>query len=241
MIRNLFKKRKEKIDEDALLAGKKLVEEMQQENKVEQKPSNIQIDFFATKKEKELREFLIGFAEKHFLTPRNSRYCAIKFENGYIYELQENGGEKGFLSDVLKKINEKENVIIELSDKRRVRISKEGSKIKTISLTEDDKGKTTLLEKKDKMLSLYTPNLSLLVFGLSLTSVGILALLTSFIFKYILLNENKEIEFYEIKYKTPYEASLDDQMKINEFEKINKMEYTENKGWKYDKVSYEEK
>lgn len=241
MLKNLFKRKDKNIDKEAIMAGKLLVDEMLQEKLEEKKPVNIQIDFFATKKEKELKEFLIGFAEKHFLSPKSSKYCAIKFENGFIYEIQENGDEKGFLSDVLKKINNKEKVIIELADKRKVKISKEGSKIKTISLTENDSSQPTLLEKKDKMNSLYTPNLFLLFFGLSLTVLGLISMVAALSIKHIIIDEKVKIEYKEKKYITPYEASLSEEMIVTDFEKINTMEYTENKGWKYNKVPYEDK
>lgn len=244
----IFKKNKKpesslNIDKDALKAGENILKDI--EKKIEEErvqyPLDIQLEFVNIKKEKELKEYLIGIADKSFRSPKVSKFYAIKYDSGYIYELQEGGSGKGYLTEILKRLEKNEDVVLLLDSGRKVRIIKDGIKIKTITLTEDDKSIVSNIEPKDKLTDLFLPGTTFLFTSLSITLIGLISITLAMFFKYVLLNESELIIYPLNQEKSPYIASLDKQMEVKPLEKIEKMEYTDKKGWKYSKKVQEVK
>jgi hypothetical protein len=222
------------MDKDALDAGEKIVRDLKED--VVSLPSNIQIDFAAVRKEKDLITYLSTFAEQHFSAPKTAQFIAIKYEDGFLYEMHENGDGYGYLSSVLKILESGEDAILVLDDNRRVRVSKEGTRIKTITMGEDDQtDPSSSLVKKDKLSLIFKPSLFFFLFGLTLTIIGIISLFVALSFKYIVVDQSQIIQYPLSTIDSPLTASKSKEMRVNRTERITKMEYTENKGWKYSK------
>ena len=54
-------------------------------------------------------------------------------------------------------------------------------------------------------------------------------------FKYIVVDQSQIIQYPLSTIDSPLTASKSKEMRVNRTERITKMEYTENKGWKYSK------
>lgn len=229
------------LDREALVAGEKLVNEMKEE-KVSL-PSNIQIDFASVSTAKDLTKYLTTLSEHHFEAPKTAEFKAIKYDDGFMYEIHENGNGYGYLSSVLKTLESGRDAVIQLDNNRKVRISKDGKNIKTLQLSESDESKLTVgLERKDKLSPVFTPSVGFFFFGFSLTIIGLIAVLLGLTFKYVILNKDQNIEYPLTNYKTPLEASKSEKMRVNvKVERITQMIYSEVKGWEYITVKKEKK
>lgn len=250
---NIFKRKKEKdiskkdktlqsqIDNEALAAGEKLVNEMKEERV--SLPSDVQIDFASVSSAKELNNYLTTLSEHHFNAPKTAAFKAIKYDDGFMYEIHENGNGYGYLSSVLKILESGNDAIILLDNDRRVRISREGKNIKTILMGEDDKTAPSLeLERKDKLSPVFKPSVGFFLFGFSLTIIGIISILLGLAFKHIIINEDQKIHYPIQKNESPLEASKNKNMLINpKIERIVQMKFSEIKGWEYIKKSKEDK
>jgi hypothetical protein len=223
------------IDTDALEAGAKLVDQMKEERV--NRPSNIQIDFASVATSKDLIKYLITLSEQHFDAPKTATYKAIKYNDGFMYEIHENGNGYGYLSSVLKLLESNKDAVILLDNDRRVKISRDGKHIKTIHMNESDMTEPSEeLERKDKLSPVFTPSVGFFFFGFSLTIVGVIAVLLGLTFKYLIINQEQVMEYPIADYKTPMEASLDPKMRVNnKSERVTQMKYSESKGWYYKK------
>jgi hypothetical protein len=159
-------------------------------------PKQMMIGFYSNIKKSDLKNYLLAKANSHML-PDNTYFGIKKYENGYLWELQEGGSGKGILSSLIETLKTQDDIIIETSDKN-VRVLKKsvGDGISSFSLNGDDiVTPTESIVFKDKLKAVKTTGYGFFVVSTIFGFMGILAATGLLIFKFGLFHQPKPLKF----------------------------------------------
>jgi hypothetical protein len=210
----------DETDKNELLEmGKPLLEESDEPSNEhgDIMPYNAYIGHYANIKESEVREYVYSYAEKNFDTLTNVFYQIVKHKDGYSYEIHQGGIGRGFLSSILTIIGSG-NISALLSSSAKYKIYEREGNIRTLKLRQDDLETISDLvipTQKDRLKPLITRGYAFHVFGLTISVIGIIALLISFSFKYLIINQDEIVYFTSSGKYTPMSY-------ISEVNKINR-------------------
>ena len=121
------------------------IEEDEEELKKSRLPKKIYIGFEKGTSNSDLKDvmsYIHSYAEDNFSTKKNAFYKVKKIKDhsslpdGHIYEIQEGGEKQSYLDGVLKIFEEKDEVIIQTSEKQLF-VQKNYDGVDSYSLTED--------------------------------------------------------------------------------------------------------
>lgn len=178
-------------------------------------PNSILIGYYSDIKLHDLKAYLYNMAEEE-LVLKSSFYQIIKYESGYIWEIQEGGEGKGVLKSLISLLETHEDVIIETS-KRNIKIKKKDNGLGIVSyfLNESDNStQTPGIYFSDKMKRLKSTGYPFYKFGKSILFAGIFCIFLSYTFKYVVFNKERMISHSAINIELPIS-------KIEQIKKIN--------------------
>lgn len=143
---------------------------------------------------KDARLYLMGLAEKHCRSLRDTGYCLVPFDNGWAYEIHEGGPGKTYLPLLLKKfvqarkdntpLEEVERVVIETAT-RRVQVELQPEGFTSVYLPESALTPPTPgLEPEGKLHPVIPERRSVLFIGGAILAAGVLAFGASLIWRY---------------------------------------------------------
>lgn len=164
------------------------------------KPIFLGIESYNGITKKQLEKYLYGIAEKNFSSMRGCHYQIVKFEKGYVAEIHDGGNGYGVLQSVLRHLEEHNEVIIETSSNRKIKVSKKttnvGTTFKSYALNEDDNtAPTDEIAFVDQLKPFITSGYGLWRLSIGLAFAGILALATGAIFKHIVYDRTTDTQF----------------------------------------------
>lgn len=206
-------------------------------------PKQLMIGFYANIKPADLKNYLFAKAKSNML-PDNTYYAIKKFENGYLWELQEGGAGKGILSSVVEKLKTVDDIIIETAD-RPVRIMRKssGDGISAFILNEDDKVTPTEgVVYKEKLKPVVRTGFGPFITSLVFAGAGVLAAASTLIFKYGLFHQPEPLKFVIEKEELPV-SQMDAISWVLEDPNsyLTKLTYSKKDGWQMDKQVEEQK
>ncbi|MFK4132130.1 hypothetical protein ACI2KR_07505 [Pseudomonas luteola] len=163
------------------------------------KPSFIMIQTYDQMTKKELQKYVFDQAHKYVESVSNCYYQIMKFEDGYIVEIQEGGEKLGILRSLMKHLEENETAVVELAN-RKVLITRKkvGAKttIKSHFLIESDKKEPTeSIAFVDKLNPIITKGYGLWRFSIAYAVLGILTMVSGAAFKFIVNDKDYMTQF----------------------------------------------
>ncbi len=204
-------------------------------------PYNAYVGFYTNIKESEVKEYIYSYAEKNFDTLTNVFYQIVKHNGGFAYEIHQGGNGKGFLKSITSIINQGEESVL-LTSSAFYKIYDKGGDLKALKLRDNDNDvlKTLIYpEQKDTLKPLTTKGYAFHVFGLCMAAVGVLALLTAFSFKYLILSKEEQVYFTPSGKYTPMlyieEIKKQNRTMSRNDEYITSITYTEADSWNINK------
>lgn len=200
-------------------------------------PKQLLIGFYANVKLSDLKSYLYAKALNN-MALENAFYGIQRFENGYLWELQEGGSGKGVLSSVVKILKYKNELIIP-TDERAVRVIKKGSGggISSFVLNDDDDVITTDgIEYKESLKPVKSSGFGAFMVSLVFCGVGVLAACSTLIFKYGLYHQPEPLKFVVTKVELPVTQMDAVSYVLQDPDSyLAKLTYKKGQGWSMDK------
>lgn len=199
-------------------------------------PKQMLIGFYANVKESDLRNYLLAKASSNMLVD-NAFYGIKKFENGYLWELQEGGAGKGVLSSLSRLLKEKDDIIISTSS-RSIRVMRKstGEGITSFVLNDDDDvNQTPGVEFTDNLKNVKSTGFGAFAVTLPLGIVGLLAPFIMLFFKYGYFDQSKSLEYVVDNKNLPITQIDQIHYAFNDPSfYLNKLHYNGKDGWQID-------
>lgn len=147
---------------------------------------------------KDLMSYIHSYAEDNFTTKKNAFYKVKKIKDseilpdGYIFEIQEGGDGTSYLDGVLSKLESKDEVVIQTSEKQLF-IEKGYDTINSYTLTEDLKQDPDIFDNNDKSLTPLVKQGHVFMFsGIVFFSLSVISLFLAALFKFVLFTDSHE-------------------------------------------------
>jgi hypothetical protein len=146
---------------------------------------------------KDVMSYIHSYAEDNFSTKKNAFYKVKKIKDhsslpdGHIFEIQEGGEKQSYLDGVLQKFEEKDDVILQTSEKQ-VFIQKNYDGVDSYSLTEETSQTVDNVTTDKTLIPLIKQGHVFMFVGIILFSLSIISLFLASFFKYILFNQTEQ-------------------------------------------------
>lgn len=189
---------------DKELSDNTLVDSLEELDSSIHLPSMVLIGFYEGVTKKALFEISKGYVNKYFDNPYMTNYRCKKHNNGYIYEIHDGSKDYSYIDPVIKNLALNGFCYLLTRDKT-IKVMEIHGKIQSYVMPVDDVEiiGDKVQPTKSKTYKLYTESGGFLVFGLSLALIGVLSLFVSSILKYVILDENKDIDYNQQLIQSP--------------------------------------
>ena len=165
------------------------------------KPIFLSIESYHGMNKKQLEKYIYGLVEKNVKSLRGANYQIIKFEKGYVVEIQEGGNGYGSLQSVLRHLEDHSEAIIETSSNRKVKVVKKnssnGTLFKSYTLNEGDNTPTTdSIAFVDQLKPVITSGYAFWRLSIGIAVIGLATMFSGAIFKHIVYDTTDKINFH---------------------------------------------
>ena len=173
-------------------------------------PKLLIIGHYSNIKKKDLVDYLFNRALTN-MDVNNAYYDIQKFEDGFIWSLQEGGAPLGCLSSLSKMLNDGVmNIVINIDD-RQLQISRRSSQTGFSSFlinASERLEETDGVVFEDKIKPVVKHGAALLKFSALMFAASIVFLFSSAIFKYVIYNTEQHIDFMTTEIDMPHVIGL---------------------------------
>ncbi len=173
-------------------------------------PMDVHIGFYSNIKEKQVKKHIKSYAEKNFTSLNDVSYQIVPYEDGFLFEIHQGGGELGFLSDYLSN-SYVDPLIVTSTNIYRASPSVHGG-VRLVRLTDEDVNEVSqnpenfdILEGKDKLKSLKPTAFGFFIFASIVFFLGVASVGVSAGLKYVLLDKTEAVYFTDVNKKYPYQ------------------------------------
>jgi hypothetical protein len=148
---------------------------------------------------KDVMSYIHSYAEDNFATKKDTFYKVKKIKDheklpdGHIFEIQEGGEKQSYLEGVLKVFEEKDDVILQTSEKQLF-VQRNYDGISSYSLTENLKEKSEVdsIETDKSLVPLVKQGHVFMFTGIIIFSLSVISLFLAALFKYVLFAQTEQ-------------------------------------------------
>jgi hypothetical protein len=146
---------------------------------------------------KDVMSYIHSYAEDNFSTKKNAFYKIKKIKDneflpdGHIFEIQEGGDGSSYLDSVVSKLEEKDEVVIQTSEKQLF-VQKAYDSISSYYLTEDLKQDPDVFDTDKSLTPLVKQGHVFMFTGIVFFSLSVISLFLAALFKYVLFTDGQE-------------------------------------------------
>lgn len=179
-----------------------------------------------------------AYAEDNFSVKKNAFFKIKKIKDhnslpdGHIFEIQEGGEKQSYLEGVLKLFEEKDEVILDTSEKQ-VYIQKNYDGVSSYSLTEDLKQESDNqnITTEKTLVPVVKQGHVFMFTGLVIFSLSIISLFLAALFKYVLFSKTEE--YIDLKSNTviPVNRIVNNWQSNIEYQTISVQYNAQSKSW----------
>lgn len=192
---------------------------------------------------KDVVSYIHSYAEENFATKKNSSYKIIQIKDsdmlpdGYLFEIQEGGNKESYLSGILSKLEEQDEIILETSEKQLF-IQKGFDNINCYYLTEDAQRDPDVIDTDHTLIDLVKQGHVFMFTGLVIFLLSIISLFLSAMFKYVIFNSSEVYVEDTDKNVIPVQRIIQRWQSNFEFQTVSLQYNSKTQGWELHKKHF---
>lgn len=176
------------------------VESYEESNEFESLPLDVHIGFYGNVSLKDVKKHVLSYAQKNFTTLNDVYYQVVKYEDGFLFEIHQNGHQRGYIDDYLSRGSD-DGIIVTNRNVYRVSGSVHGG-LRLVRLTDEDvrhiyenPNSFNLLQGKGKLLKLKKDGYGFYLFSILFCSLAFAGLGMSAAVKYLVIDKTTSVFF----------------------------------------------
>ena len=192
---------------------------------------------------KDVVSYIHSYAEENFDTKKAASFKIIKIKDndilpdGHLFEIQEGGNKESYLSGILKKLEEQDEIILETSEKQLF-IQKGFDNINCYYLTEDAQRDPDEVETDNTLTQLVKQGHVFMFTGIVIFLLSIISLFFAAMFKYVIFNSSEVYVENADKNVIPVQRIIQRWQSNFEFQTVSLQFNSQTKGWELHKKHF---
>jgi hypothetical protein len=192
---------------------------------------------------KDVVSYIHAYAEENFSTKKNAAFKIIKikdsdiFPDGHLFEIQEGGNKDSYLSGILKKLEEHDEIILETCEKQLF-IQKGFDYINSYYLTEDAQREPDHVDTDKTLTELVKQGHVFMFTGIIIFFLSVISLFLAALFKYVLFNSAEVYVEDTDKNVIPIQRIMQRWQSNFEFQAVSLQFNNITKGWELHKKHF---